>query len=482
MKEELRIHSFIHFDGVIHTCLDCHQIFKKRKLLNNHMKKHETASFQCKMCQQMFKYRSNLGKHQKEGRCKGPAQEATESAQSPEVEAEIAKRQLIDMTVNSARFVRPDCVKAEIKEEIFEIFSITDVEEVKMEATEFEFQTPAGSVKIETEVKAALVHPTKRIYRKKKQRKVLKRQTAYACDLCGFAADKKCKILSHIRHHVASRRHKCKTCSDSFTTRIKLHNHSMKAHGRGVIGSVEYSKAPATCEICQQVFSDERLKFHMKLHESPSFSCDKCAKMFRNQSALEKHFASSHFTDKRFTCTTCGKSFKKLTILKQHEEIHNPFKIYVQCDVCLSVMQIKSLKLHMEVKHGDRYKDKKHVCECGKAFRYLKQLEKHHEAVHLKVNRGIIYPCPECDLAFNRRLELREHSFDHYAGKIFVCECGMKFKKRKLLSIHMMVHKNDRWQCEFCPLSFQTRGGRRKHYYKIHGQVVDEVLEIPSIC
>jgi KRAB domain-containing zinc finger protein len=254
----------------------------------------------------------------------------------------------------------------------------------------------------------------------------------------------------------------------------------MKVHGRGIIGSVEYSTKAAECPICHQMFSEERLKYHIRLHEASTFKCGECEKEFRTAAAAEKHLANSHGNEKRFTCSLCGKSFAKLTILKQHEEIHNPIKIYVQCEICNTMMQVKSLKLHMDIKHSDKYNEKRHVCECGKAFRYEKQLQKHSESVHQKVSRGIVYPCLDCDLAFNRRLELREHSFEHFTGKIFECKCGMKFKKRKLLTIHEAVHKNNRWPCDFCTLTFQTRGGRRKHQSKVHGQVVEEVLEIPS--
>lgn len=500
MKEELRIHSFIHFDGIIHTCLDCNQIFKKKKLLNNHMKKHDVATFQCLSCKQMFKYRSNLGKHQKEGRCKGPVSDVKLVFPSPEVEAEIAKQQLIAMTVNPTRVcisTVKDYIFTKIKNEeeyetqdstIFQSFITIDDFKDENECDENPLEDQENfEPEIDLDMKSVkkeIVRKTqpKRLNVRKKPTLIIRKpiSSSYDCDLCEFTTDKKNKILSHIRHHASSMRHKCKTCSELFTTRMNLHNHSMKRHGRGVIGSVEYSKSSSECTICHRLFSEERLKFHKKLHDSPSFTCDKCAKRFRSQSALEKHFANNHLSDKKFTCTTCGKSFKKLTILKQHEDIHNPIKIYVQCEICNTMMQVKSLKLHMEIKHGDRYAEKSHVCACGKSFRYPKQYEKHYEAVHQKVNRGIIYPCSDCDLSFNRRNELREHSFQHFSGKIFECDCGMKFKKQKLLTIHLTVHKKNRWPCDGCTLTFKTRGGRRKHQAKIHGQVVEEVVEIPS--
>ncbi|CRL07691.1 CLUMA_CG020648, isoform A [Clunio marinus] len=474
MKEELRIHSFIHFEGEIHTCYECHQIFKKKKLLENHMNKHEKPTFQCKACKRMFKYRPNLGKHIKNGRCKGLIDNIIKTM-TPQEEAEVAKEQLIKMTVNPTRV---------------NLIGVSDICKTKSEkidkniaVKEENFEENISAVVI---IKSEEIKQEKIVKQEKSSSKILEQSKKldrslindYFCDLCDFSANKKCQMLSHIRHHISSRRHGCINCNERFATRMKLHNHSMKVHGRGVIGSVEYSKASAPCPECYQVFSAERLKFHMKLHEKPRHDCEICKKSFRSLSTLGKHLTNIHSDEKKFTCTTCGKGFRKLTILKHHEEIHNPIKIYVQCEICNTMMQMKSYKLHMEVKHGDRYKDKPHICECGKAFRYIKQLTKHYENVHKKVNRGVMYLCsePGCELAFNRRIDLRNHSFDHFSGKIFECECGMKFKKRKLLTIHSAVHKGDTFPCNHCSLTFQTRGGRRKHQMKIHSRHVEEIF------
>lgn len=453
------------------------------------MRMHSIASFQCPKCNQMFKYRSNLGKHIKELRCKGPNPPTNRNYPSAEDEAELAKKQLLDITVNPSRAVIRSTKKVSIVKMEDELKPKIEHDEKFVIKTEQELLYEQFDAYQQFEVKKEEIFDTeksKRPYRKKKPMKLARHPSSpYECDLCDFTTDKKCNILSHIRHHAATKRHFCLGCSETFSTRLKLHNHSMKIHGRGVIGSVEYSKASSECKVCHRVFSDERLKFHTKLHDSPCFTCIECSRLFRNQSALEKHVASHHFSEKRFTCETCGKSFKKLTILKQHEEVHNPIKIYVNCELCPTMLQVKSLKLHMEIKHGDRYKEKTQVCECGKAFRYAKQLEKHYEAVHQKVNRGgIIYPCPDCELTFNRRIELREHSFEHFSGKIFECNCGMKFKKQKLLTLHSAVHKNLRWECSICvpPLLFQTRGGRRKHLSKVHFQGNQELVEIPAFA
>lgn len=503
MREELRIHSFIHFNGEIHTCLECNQIFKRKRLLQYHMQKHDKPNFECKVCKQMFKYRSNLGKHQKLGRCKGIVE--VPCKQLPEEEAEIAKQQLIDITVNPTR-VNISAIKD---------YPVIRVKELRSNSEITVLPANDQAVPQEKEIKTRLIEElklkdecfeildvvveempsiqdlnqqitnsshAKRLYQRKNPNAVIKRPSLlYECDLCGFEARRKIEMVSHIRQHVRVMRHKCKTCSEFFSTRMLLHTHSLKAHGRGVIGSAEYSKSSAECEVCHRIFSEERLRFHMKLHDSLSlFTCDKCPKKFRSLATLEKHIMNNHLTEKKFTCATCGKSFGKLNVLKQHEEIHNPIKIYVQCEMCKTILLMKSFKLHMEIKHGNKYQEKKFVCECGKAFVYSRQLDKHQKAVHEKVNRGMIYPCTVCDQAFNRRHELREHSFDHHSGKTFSCSCGMKFKSQKLLTTHSVIHKSLSWQCESCPMSFKTRGGRRKHQAKVHRKNLDELVELAN--
>lgn len=198
---------------------------------------------------------------------------------------------------------------------------------------------------------------------------------------------------------------------------------------------------------------------------------------------------SRHERDRKYTCTTCGKSYKKIS-LRQHEETHNPIKIYVKCEICQKLMQMKNLKLHVELKHGDRYKDKNCVCECGKAFRYHKQLQKHREQVHEKVNIGNkSYRCVECAFVTTRLQELRKHSFEHYDGPVFECEiCQLKFKTKKLLQIHSKVHLDmglRQYPCSKCHCVFRTSGGKRKHEAKVHcseevndDRIIEEIMII----
>lgn len=462
MKEELRIHSFIHYNGPIHTCLDCNQIFKKKKQLNIHMQMHEGTTIVCPECNQTFKYKSNLRKHLKKGRCK-TKQDQVEDKLSEEV-AVIARQQFIDITKDYSRSVVVPTKEEKLVKKKNLAASVKSQE--KMNEVPEKSQIPPN--KPDTPKT-----DSKRSYTKCKTTRVVKpeKSSEYECDICGLTFAIKSKILSHIRLHVSSVRHRCKICGENFTSMKNLHTHSMKAHGKGVFGSVDYSKSSSECEICKKQFSAERMKSHMALHNSPKIICDHCGKFYRTKMALEYHLSLSHKEEKKFTCTVCGKSFKKMSILKQHEETHNPIKIFIRCEMCPKILQMKHLKLHMDIQHGNKYSEKNHHCHCGKSFRYEKQLKKHKEQVHEAKHRGIVYPCSECDKVFTRRQELRNHSFEHYSGPVFQCStCQLKFKKKKLLYIHSRVHDagTTKYPCSQCQLEFKTCGGRRKHQLKVH--------------
>lgn len=146
---------------------------------------------------------------------------------------------------------------------------------------------------------------------------------------------------------------------------------------------------------------------------------------------------------------------------------------------------MKNLKLHVDLQHGDRYKEKNCVCECGKAFRYQKQLQKHIEQVHQKTFLGREYCCLECDFITTRREELRKHSFEHYEGSVFCCKnCDLKFTTKKLLQIHSKVHLDKemrKYPCRKCKTVFLTSGGRRKHELKVHVMEEEAALEDFSV-
>lgn len=417
---------------------------------------HDELIHTCELCNRTFKFKCNLKRHLKEGRCKmTPISDQYVTKSSSEAEVKLAKSQLIAMTANPARINR--LIKSD---------AITSIAKGK---------PTMKAIKIKDDNVQQLKSLQKGTRRKAKKRKtkiIPPKAIPYTCDICGFQALYKSNMLSHIRFHASSKRHSCLECFETFSSQTNLQKHSMKSHGHGVIGTVMYSRDSSSCPICEQVFSNYRMKHHLMHHKEETFQCISCPKVFKKKETLQRHSDCHHSTEKRFICPTCGKRFTKKSILTQHEtQIHNSVKLYIRCEICLKMMQVKNLQMHINKMHGDKYSEKPFACsECGKTFRYEKQMTKHTELVHEKVYRGILYSCTDCEMTFNRRSDLREHTFVHFDGNVFQCECGMKFKQRRLLTFHQKVHQREIWSCDLCSATFQTRGGRRKHMTKAHNQ------------
>jgi len=57
---------------------------------------------------------------------------------------------------------------------------------------------------------------------------------------------------------------------------------------------------------------------------SKTFVCTLCARRFRRQEHLKRHYRSLHTQDKPFECTECGKKFSRSDNLAQHARTHGP--------------------------------------------------------------------------------------------------------------------------------------------------------------
>lgn len=55
---------------------------------------------------------------------------------------------------------------------------------------------------------------------------------------------------------------------------------------------------------------------------SKTFVCTLCARRFRRQEHLKRHYRSLHTHDKPFACTDCGKTFSRSDNLAQHARTH----------------------------------------------------------------------------------------------------------------------------------------------------------------
>lgn len=476
MKEELRIHSFIHFNGDIKTCLECNQIFKSNRLLKIHMQKHEhKKAFQCPVCGDHFTFKTGLSKHVRLNRCRGPNdQNEVEKAKKEMDEyeiAEIAKKQLSDITQPSKKF-------GKVKEETNVMMGIKDEPESD---TDDNFHDSLAvrmhEVKLE-DLKAENEEKETRKVRKKTHNPPIKHKIGrahliYTCDNCGENIKFKKEILRHMKQHVNVFKYNCRECENTFKSRKKLIDHLWTLHGvkpRAVTESF-------SCEVCAMKFDVKSIyEAHKLSHDDTARShvCMVCSAGFKSAGNLQRHKAI-HVATRDFHCSNCPKSFKTQLALKVHgEAVHAEVKVFVNCSICKVIVQEKHLKIHMKNQHTEQGKEKPFACtKCFKTFKTEKMGQRHYESVHDPKPKGIVYICAECpDLQFYRHRDLKEHSFVHFDGVIHQCEVCLKmFKTKRLLATHSAVHneEDENFPCQICEnIVFKTRGGRRKHVLRLH--------------
>lgn len=472
MKEELRIHSFIHFNGEIRTCLDCNQIFKSNRLLKIHMQKHEaTKSFQCTTCGDYFTFKTGLAKHIRMNRCKGPS-----GSKNDEAIAEIAKTQFSEVTKRSKKLPPKE---DSIKDEPTDVESESEFEDNfedffdQPEPLQMDFEVyDVKEVNVETlETRGVR---KKKFFEEKKQR-LGRAHLIYTCDFCDEDIKYKHKIAQHMRQHVVTDRYTCRECQETFKSRKKLVDHSMELHGF----KPQVVKEAFACEVCDRKFDARSIyETHKLSHDDNARNhvCSICSAAFKSVGNLRRHEAI-HAPSRDFNCPNCPKSFKTQLARKIHiESVHAAVKVFVNCSFCNVIVQEKHLKTHIRNQHTEEGQEKPFSCTaCFKTFKTEKLGQRHYEAVHDPKADGIVYSCPDCPDQFYRQRDLKEHSFVHFNGVIFQCEtCYKMFKSRRLLSIHSAVHSDAtvNFPCSLCHgVVFKTRGGRRKHMARLHSKV-----------
>lgn len=394
------------------------------------MQKHSQKKFQCESCRESFTFKSGLNKHMRLNRCKGLSEDLENNDDYHVTQNELAKiahEQLRSISVN--------------KKEITEIALKTVAEEPKSAEVD-QITHDDNDIDIFSSDGESLgqeiVVPTENILSRPKGRT----HNTYICDHCGESIKYHKNLVAHMRNNHLGSKYQCQKCPEIFRSKSGLKDHSLAIHGIKIILAPEKSHV---CDVCQASF---RLIGNLKRH------------------------SLTHTKVRNYLCDTCPKSFKSQSSLKVHKEsVHAAVKLFVNCPFCKVIIQEKSLKIHIFNRHTEEGQKKPFSCnECAKSFKTEFLLKRHVDLQHVSIDRGVIYDCKICGLAFNRQRDLRAHSFDHFDGPVHVCECGKKFKNKRLLLVHASIHtaQDTRFSCLHCDAVFKTIGGRRKHLTKHH--------------
>lgn len=220
---------------------------------------------------------------------------------------------------------------------------------------------------------------------------------------------------------------KCALCEEKYED-FKSLNHHMNVHFQNFI-----------CEQCGTGFvTQKRLKTHSLSHETGSFPCESCNKIFRSSNARNEHNATVHKKVKRHRCPHCTETFRNYFQRNKHISAVHGIKLKeFKCNMCPKVFTISGkLGVHIQTVH---LKMKRHSCDvCERKF-YSKLGLKEHMVRHGGQSE---YQCGVCKKVYARKYTLREHMRIHDNDRRFVCTiCGRTFVQNCHLKLHSKIHQ-----------------------------------------
>lgn len=93
---------------------------------------------------------------------------------------------------------------------------------------------------------------------------------------------KKCESV--LKYHCEPRKYQCSQCTEKFLFPQRLAEHVKSVHKESLDNS---------CLVCAKNFKTQTiLEKHLKIHTGDLYQCDVCMKIFRNNHALQVHYAS----------------------------------------------------------------------------------------------------------------------------------------------------------------------------------------------
>ena len=252
------------------------------------------------------------------------------------------------------------------------------------------------------------------------------------CPYCEKFCEKR-KFEQHLRYHQRledkaakkedkekpKEKTKCPHCNNLYS--------EIAVHIKERCPKIEYEKE--VCKECGTV-CDNRMKlrahidrFH-KVKKKREFMCNICGKVLSSPNALSVHHRSFHeIRELIHKCEKCGKLFGDQSLLESHLR-----KVHIEktpCSIC--GLKVRQIKEHMGAVHT-KDEDKKHQCQdCGKGFMLKRKLEIHRINMHLKTKP---HSCRYgCDISYNDDSNRNAHEKKTH-GKLFTTAREEKLKEK----------------------------------------------------
>lgn len=167
-----------------------------------------------------------------------------------------------------------------------------------------------------------------------------------------------------------------------------------------------------------RLVSDENMAYHISCHlnNTNDLFCAECKKPVMSVESLHSHLWNQHKIDLEMqSCDQCSyKTFKLSRLNKIHKKIHSEIKAYT-CEVCAKDFKNSKQLANHKISHKET-PPARSICNiCNRDFRSKRYLLAHKRSVHQKEVR---FYCEKCEYATATKHSLILHSKSH-SGNTF---------------------------------------------------------------
>jgi uncharacterized Zn-finger protein len=197
------------------------------------------------------------------------------------------------------------------------------------------------------------------------------------------------------------------------------------------------------------------------------------------QPIVEQPAASQPATNpvKYFLCKYCDICFCNLSDCQLHENTQHDKLTPYSCNICPYKSDSKNtIVFHIREFHQIQ---RAFICVlCNKGFNRRSDLKK-HTFQHAGIRP---YACNICGKTFSRNTNLSKHKRSLHSGlKTQACTiCPRQFSNKSDLVRHLEIHQESRWICKFCNQAF-IRRDKLLHHEKSHLQQIQQAPEAQQI-
>lgn len=339
------------------------------------------------------------------------------------------------------------------------------------------------------------------------------------CSVCEIVCQSIDDLLIHQQGHTDAAVFPCAQCKSKFSSpyELKVHteDHIKEYLGASAVHSSRMSEQyflkvdEDSLHQISQLNEKESQDFKFSMPELPSsivkhtytpqnmekrgfivgtqrHRCDNCHRVFTSVESLQQHKCRKGLVTP-FGCGKCGRCFKQFTNLIEHSVIHNGDTLEeLECYECGEKFKLSiDLRKHVSVHISLEFRTYSTAHTSGKPkINAGDDSNDGSDIIHKKSRKRKKPPvtdanrCKVCNKVFPHRSYLHVHMQVH-DEKRFACDyCEKKFTFKKSLEIHLRSHTGEKpYHCELCDRYFTRQDALNKHR-RLHLGVKPYVCDI----